>query len=204
MEQIIIAIGRQNGSGGRDIAQRIANELRLKFYDVRILKDIAMDLNEDLDPGELFKFDEAPRRFIATRHIGEHTNSIEEILALKQFDYLREKAASGESFVILGRCADYILRDEPGLIKIFITADMESRIERIAIRHNVDKEQAERIIKKADRGRKRYYERFAEGRKWGDPTWHDIIIKSNTLGIDETADVLVKYINEYRNMLYND
>lgn len=204
MDQIIIAIGRQNGSGGRDIAQRIANKLKLKFYDVRILMDVARQLNENLDPGELFKYDEAPKRAFSTRHVRGETNSIEEIVALKQFEYLREKAASGESFVILGRCADCVLRDYPGLLKVYVTADLDKRIDRIAIRHNVDKAEAERIIRKTDRGRKRYYERYSDGKKWGDFTWYDIVIKSSTLGIDETADVLVKYINEYQKMLYNN
>lgn len=202
MAQLIIAIGRENGTGGRDIAVRIANQLHLPFYDVQILMDVAKEMNMDLNPEELAKYDEAPRRLLATRRIrGEYTNSVEEILAYKQFDYLKEKAESGESFVVIGRCADCVLKDYKGLVKIFINASDDAKIKRIAIRHNVSEAEAEKIIRKTDKGRKTYYERYSGGIRWGDPDWHDVVIKSDTLGLDDTTEVLLKYIEIFEKRL---
>ena len=204
MDHIIIAIGRQHGSGGRQIAQQIANKLQIKFYDVRILMDIAKELNMDLDPGELHKYDEAPKRFGSRRIRKEFTNSVEDILAYKQFEYLKEKVESGESFVVLGRCADRVLKDFDGLIKVFITASLEKRVERISVRYNVEKTEAEKIIHKTDKSRKHYYEHHSGGVKWGDSTWHDIIIHSDTLGVEKTADFLVDFITAFQNKLQEE
>lgn len=201
MEQIIISIGRENGSGGRDIALRIADELGLHLYDVDILEQIAEDMNVDLDPGELARYEEKPIHFRSSRRIAGHSNSIEEIVAEKQFEFIRKLAETGKSFVIVGRCADYILKDYKGLLKIFIIADEDKKIKRIAARHDVSEIEAAKIIKKADKNRKHYYERYVDTHKWGEAKGYDLVINSSKLGVDETADVLCNSINYFRKLI---
>ena len=106
MAQTIISVSREFGSGGHLMAEKIAKEHGLKFYDRRILDDIANEHNIEVEILE--KFDEKPRNKFLTRRVGSYSNSMEEIVADLQFDYIRKKADSGESFVIVGRCAETV------------------------------------------------------------------------------------------------
>ena len=103
-KQVIISISREFGSGGHEIAEQIAKNLGFHFYDRSMLDDLAREKNLQIE--DLEKYDEKPRNPFISRRVGGHTNSMEEIVAEMQFDYLREKADSGESFVIVGRCAE--------------------------------------------------------------------------------------------------
>ena len=97
----IITISREFGSAGHEIAKHIANDFGLHFYDRKMLDEIANQMNVDVEV--IQKYDEKPRNPLLSRRVGKHTNSMEEIIAEIQFDYIREKADSGESFVIVNR-----------------------------------------------------------------------------------------------------
>ena len=128
-EQVIIAIGREYGSGGHEIGERIAKELGIHFYDRSMLDEIAKD--KDIEIEYLEKYDEKPRKLFGSRRVGAYTNSIEEIIAEMQFECIRDKADDGESFVIVGRCAESVLEGHKNLISIFVTGHKDARIKRI-------------------------------------------------------------------------
>ena len=117
-KQLIISIGREFGSGGHEIAEMLAERFELNLYDKNLLEQIANDKN--LNVKNLEKYDEKPRNMWMTRTVHGYSNSAEENLANMQFEYLKKAAADGKSFVIVGRCAETILKNNPALISMFI------------------------------------------------------------------------------------
>ena len=117
-KQLIIAISREYGSGGHEIAKILADEFKINLYDRSMLDEIAKE--KDIEIEYLEKYEEKPKRTYLSRKIGAYTNSIEEIIAEMQFDFIRRKAETGESFVIVGRCAETVLKDNKALVSIFI------------------------------------------------------------------------------------
>ena len=127
--QLIVSISREFASGGRVIAKELAKRLNINYYDRNLLDEIAA---EKLGNVELMRqFDEAPKGFFLTRTVRGMTSSPEENVAQIQFEYLLKKAESGESFVIVGRCADEVVSEYPGLVKIFVLADEDKKVERV-------------------------------------------------------------------------
>ena len=129
MGQTIISISREYGSAGHEIAAKIAEDMGFKLYDRSMLDAIANDMNIKVEVLE--KYDEKPRNFMLSRRAGVYSNSMEEILAELQFDFIRKKAEEGESFVIVGRCSDVVLKDFKNLITIFVSGDKASKKARI-------------------------------------------------------------------------
>lgn len=192
-KQIIISVGREYGSAGHEIAEHIARDLGLNFYDRNMLNEIAKE--KDIQVEYLEKYDEKPKKLFSSRKVGAYTNSIEEIIAEMQFDYLRKKADTGESFVIVGRCAETVLKDREGLVTIFVIGNTETKIQRIMDKYHLNRTDAVAKIKKHDKYRKQYHNRYSEG-KWGDSRLYDMCINSSKLGTDKTASVIKEYIKE--------
>ena len=192
-KQTIIAISREFGSEGHEIARIIAEDLGLKLYDRSMLDEMADNMGIKVEVLE--KHDEKPRNFFLTRTVGKYTNSMEEIVADMQFDFIKEKAESGESFVIVGRCAETVLQGREGLISIFILGDTEQKIMRIEEKYHLSKQDAILKIKRHDKHRKQYHNRHSSGR-WGDSRYYDICINDSKLGVDKTTEVLMFFIEE--------
>lgn len=191
--QMIISISREFGSGGHEIAEKIANDLGIKFYDRNMLDEIAKELNvkvEVLEP-----YDEKPRNFMLSRRVGKYSNSVEEILAELQFDYIRKKAKQGESFVIVGRCSEVVLREFKGLMTVFISGDRQHKMERVMKKYNLEEADALAKMDRHDRKRKQYHNRHADT-KWGDSRYYDVCINSGPIGVSGTVRVLENYIKE--------
>lgn len=191
-KQLIISVGREFGSGGHVIASKIAKNFELPLLDSNILADIAKE--KQTDEKELKKYDESGRNFFLSRTVNGYSNSPEDVIAHMQFDYLKKKADNGESFVVIGRCADWILRDNPNLVKIFVLGDKEAKIQRISEINNISREKAKSFIQQQDKSRKYYHNTHCEG-KWGDSRCYDITVNSSKLGIDGTTELLINYIN---------
>lgn len=191
-KQIIISISRELGSGGHDIAEQIAGELGVPMYDRSLLREIAKDMN--MDVSELQAYDEKPKNYILTRRVGKYSNSMEDILAEKQFEFIRKKAGEGESFVIVGRCAETVLREYDGLISIFIRGDREYKLGRIMEHYQLNEEEAQEKMSKIDRKRRQFHNRYSD-HKWGDANFYDVCINSSHLGVDGTAKILREYID---------
>ena len=191
--QLIITIGREFGSGGHQIANTLAQRFNLPLYDSNILKEIA--LAKDVDHAELEKYDEVPRNHFFSKTRRGYSSSPEENIANLQFKYLREKAEQGESFVVVGRCSETILKGYPGMISIFVLADKEAKLARIAEYHDISTIEADVIMTRQNRNRKVYHNYYCPN-KWGDSRNYDISINSTRLGIEATADFLENYIKE--------
>lgn len=192
-EQTIISVGREYGSAGHEIAEKIAKELGFKFYDRNMLDEIAQEKN--IEVKYLEKYEEKPRNLILSRSVKGYSNSIEEVIADMQFEYLRKKADSGESFVVVGRCAEEVLKDKEGLISIFILGDREVKLNRIKEKFHIEETEALLKMRRHDKNRKRYHNRHSDG-KWGDSRSYDLCVNSSKMGVDKTVDILVAYIRE--------
>ena len=120
-DQIIITMGREHGSGGHYIADMIARELGIKLYDKDSIESeiVSEGYSEEL----IRRMDEKPVNFFASRRIGRFSNSLEVNVAEKTFDMIRAKAASGESFLLIGRCGEQVLKDDPHRVSLFIGGD---------------------------------------------------------------------------------
>lgn len=190
-EQLIISVSREYGSGGHIIAAKLAEEFHLPLYDYNLLSKIASERN--LDHGRLKKYDESPKNKLFSRNVRGYSNSPEEIIANLQFDFLREEAESGKSFVVLGRCAEAVLQDYSCMIPIFILADDEYKIERTMHSKNISREEAELLVIRHNKKRRDYHNYHCTV-KWGDSRHYDISINSGKLGLDKTTDLLTDYI----------
>jgi len=191
MAQLIIAISREFGSGGHEIATKIAEKLDIPMYDRNMLDHMAEKNNMDAE--QLHKFDEHRRIHGLTRTVRGYSSSPEEHIANLQFDFIKEKAASGESFVVVGRCAEDILKGNPGLISIFIRGDMPAKIERVEKLYNLSEADAKYKILRHDKKRKQYHNYYCNV-KWGDSRNYDLCVNSSKTPIDTTVEMLVQYI----------
>lgn len=191
-KQLIISVGREYGSGGHEIAERLSRHYGIQMLDHNLLDEIAAAKNMDMQ--NLKNLDEKHRSRLASRTVRGYSSSPEENLYLLQFDHLKNKAASGESFVIVGRCSEAILKGYDSLVSVFVLGDMDRKIERIMRLYQLSQEQAVRKIHEKDMKRKRYHNGHCEG-KWGDSRNYDISINSSKLGIEGTVGLLADYID---------
>ncbi len=191
-KQTIIAISREFGSEGHEIARIIAEDLGLKLYDRSMLDEMADNMGIKVEVLE--KHDEKPRNFFLTRTVGEYTNSMEEIVADMQFEFIKEKADSGESFVIVGRCADSVLRGMEGLITIFVIGTKEAKVKHVMEKFNMNESEALIKMARHDKKRSQYHNRHSDG-KWGDSRFYDLCINSSLLGVQGTVKILEDYIH---------
>lgn len=196
-KQLIISIGRQYGSAGREIGVKLAEKFDIPLYDRNLFEEIGKIKN--IDTNNLEKYDEVPRKFFISRKVNGYSNSPEENVAELQFGLLKSKAADGDSFIVIGRCADDLFRGMNGFVSIFILADMDEKIKRIMEIRKMDEKKARATIEKHDKKRKMYHDYFAKGGKWGDCKNYDLCINSSKLGIDGTVEFLYDYINKHYN-----
>lgn len=196
-KQLIISVSREFGSSGHVIAEKLAERFNLPLYDKNLLREIAGE--RDLNAQKLEKYDEVPKLRLFSRTVNGHSSSPEENIANLQFDFLRKKAENGDSFIIVGRCAETVLKKFDCMVPVFILADKEEKVKRIMELHNLSKNEAELMIHRENRKRKEYHNYYSTV-KWGDSRNYDMTINSGRLGIDKTVDLLEKYIRE-RNRL---
>lgn len=203
-KKIIITIARQYGSGGREIGEQVAKMLGIPLYDKEIITDAAAmgSLNEEV----IKRADESAANSLlytlamgsnvlgTTMHFG-YKMPLNDKLFLLQSEIIREYAKAG-SCVIIGRCSDYVLRDEKNLLRLFIYGDLDHRKERVATRHPEFKSsQIIDAINKTDKRRSTYYN-FYTGNKWGKSDNYDITINSSTFGIEGTANIIVACVKK--------
>ncbi len=194
MEQLIISIGREFGTAGHEIAEKLAEHYGLPLYDQNLLDEIAEKRN--VDGKKLKEFDE--KKAIALyRTVKGMNSSPSENVAQMQFDYLREKAKSGESFVVVGRCSEEILKDYKCMIPIFVNGDMDCKVNRIMKKYEMTEDDAKDFIKKMDRKRKYYHNSHCDS-KWGDSRNYELTINSSRLGMTNSVKMLIDYIDMRR------
>lgn len=190
-KQLIITIGREYGSGGHAIGEMLAEKLGIGFYDAEIIQHLSE--KKGIKKETLSKYDEKPSPVLMNRSVRGYSTSLEEAVAEMQFKMIRKIAASGESFVLIGRCGETVLSKYDCLIRLFVLGDMDSRIARIMKRKRVSRKEAQKLIKTTDKRRKAYHNYYSDG-KWGDSRTYDLTINSSRLGVEGTAEFLEEYI----------
>lgn len=194
-KKVIITIARQYGSGGREIGERVAKILNIPIYDKELIKAAAArgELNEEVirDADEsaanslLYTLAMGSNVLGTTMHFG-YKMPINDKLFILQSEVIKDYAKEG-SCIVIGRCADYVLREEPGIFRIFIYGDLDHRQARIRERHpEIKTSQIIDVINKTDKRRASYYN-FYTGNKWGKYDNYDMAINSSTLGIEGSA-----------------
>ena len=198
MKQIIIAIGREFGSGGHLVAKKLAEHYNIPLYSKELLDEVAKDGRYSKEVLE--RFDEKPMNFaFIPVPAGGTTISLEQDIAIRQFNFIRKKAnEEKESFVIVGRCAEEILSDNPNMISAFILGDKDTKTKRVMEREGVDEKTALNMMKKMDKMRKVYHNFYCES-KWGDSITYDICIKIGKVDVDKATDMIIKYIDSRDN-----
>ena len=198
----VIAISRQFGSGGKEVGIRVAKELGIPFYDKEILREAAK--KSGLCEKILENFDERPKSLLYSIAMDSYMfalpgtgagESLEQQVYLATFNTIRHIAEQGPC-VIIGRCADYALAENPNHLSIFIHAPLEDRVNRVAQRQNLTPEKAKALISKTDKRRASYYEYYSS-RRWGVVDSYDFCINSSFLGLSGTVE-LIRAMVEHR------
>lgn len=182
----IITIGRQFGSGGREIGAKLAEKLDIRCYDKDILQAAARKMG--ICESVLAKTEESNSSLLYSLVMNTRSDSPEDQLAKYESKYLRQQAAKG-SCVIVGRCGSYVFRDDPALMSFYITAPMEKRIQRIMERYGLGEKEAEKKILSMDKKRANYYY-YHTDKKWTDLTQYQFVLDSSVFGVDGTVELI--------------
>ncbi|MBE6606004.1 MAG: cytidylate kinase-like family protein [Ruminococcaceae bacterium] len=197
----VITIGRQYGSGGREIGKKISEILKIGYYDDELISLAAK--NSGMSTDALSGVDEkATNSLLYTLAMGgslfggnaalAYEMPINDKLYIAQSDIIKD-LANREECVIIGRCADYVLKEIPGVINVFIYADIETRAARVAARRNITEAKAKDIIIKTDKQRANYYNYYTS-RKWGRIENYDLCIDSGKTGPQKAAEIIAEYV----------
>ena len=199
MSNYVISISREFGSGGRLIGKRLAAHLGIPCYDRTIIQKTSE--KSGLSPDFIARAEERARsRFhmsIAPIGIGapsftQHGVPISHQAFFAQAEVIRELADEGPC-VIVGRCSDYVLGSRPECLKVFVHADLASRVERCVEEYHSPSDDMERRVIQMDRGRSNYYNYYT-GHSWGDMRRYDLTINSSTVGVDGAVDLIVAMV----------
>lgn len=199
---MVITIARQFGSGGREIGRKLADKLGIKFYDKELISLAAKE--SGMSPEIFEEVDEKATNSllyalsVGAVTIGNNFSIVPNVpmndrLFLLQHDII--KKVSADPCVIVGRCADYVLKDRTDCIKLFIYADLQKRVEYAVKVHNVPREKAPSVIQKTDKSRANYYNYYSTD-KWGDPKNYDLCINSGSLGSDKSVELIEFYLKQ--------
>lgn len=200
-KKYVITLGREFGSGGRKIGRKLADLLGIEFYDKGLIAIAAKEsgLSENLFDG----IDEKPTNSLLYSLVmglqSERQNMYRSGDVLNSDTVFRiqsqviENLAEDKSCVIVGRCSDYVLRNHPNVINVFIHGDEEFKLERVMKIYKLKEKEALDIMKKTDKKRGNYYN-FYTNRKWGDVSNYHIAIDSAVLGVDDSAKILSDFV----------
>ena len=200
MEHIIINVGRQLGSGGHDIGRMLALDFQAQYFDRELLNLAAKE--SGLSEKIFEQNDEKKGFFRGLLNMGaphlSGGNFKPDLLQESLFQFQSEairKAAKDSSCVFVGRCADYVLRDFPNTVNVFITASMKYRIEQIMNKQHLDHDAAWKFIEQKESDRAAYYNYYT-GKKWGSAESYDLCIDSSVLGLVETEKIIAAFIRK--------
>lgn len=191
---MVITISRQYGSGGRELAQKVAEKLNIKLYDRQIIHLAAAQIGiNDLSEENLRELENnvspLSLRFIPFFNFGNHSGDLNNEVFINEAKAIRQLADDGDC-VILGRCADFILADLPNHYSFFVCADDNYRTRRGL---EVYDGKTLKELNEEDKKRANYYKHYTN-QKWGDPENHDMIINTSKMTLDEAANVIVEYV----------
>lgn len=197
----VITISRQYGSGGREIGQKIAKHYGIPFYDNELITRAAKESGfteenfaraEDKATNSLLYSLAMGINVYGNQDFGFTGLSLDDRIFLAQSDVIRKVAEEGPC-VIVGRCADYVLREKENVVNLFIKASMNFRLERVIKEYGEDPNKAADIILKNDKRRANYYN-YHVGEKWTDLNNYDLVVRSDFKGIDQSVDCICAYL----------
>ena len=200
----VITIGRQFGSAGREIGEKVAEYFGIKCFDKDLLTRAAQESgfceemikNHDERPTNSFLYN----LVMDTYSFGYNNSSFMDMpishkVFLAQFDTIKKIADEGPC-VIVGRCADYALADRSNVVDLFIYSDEASKIKRIMERYDLSEAKAKDMIVKKDKQRQSYYNYYSS-KKWGRADSYDLCINSGVLGVEGTVNLIVQYVEDF-------
>ena len=201
MENEIYTIGREFGSYGKQVGEKLAERLGVKFYDKELLQKAAKDSgfceeifeNHDEKPTNSFLYSLVMDTYSAGNYSAAPflDMPLNHKVFLAQFDSIK-KIAGNESCVIVGRCADYALASNPNCLNVFIRADMEDRIKRISKRMDLTENKAKDMIQKKDKQRASYYNYYTS-KKWGDSRSYDLCLNTSKVSVEDCVELILAY-----------
>ena len=201
MANKIYTIGREFGSGGREVGEKLAAKLGIKLYDKELLQQAAKDSgfceeifeNHDEKPTNSFLYSLVMDTYSVSGYSAAPflDMPLNHKVFLAQFETIK-KIAEKESCVIVGRCADYALSDNPDCINIFIHADLDVRIKNVSRNLNITENKARDIINKTDKQRASYYNYYTS-KKWGDSKSYNLSLDAGKIGIDNCVEMILKF-----------
>ncbi len=195
--KFVVTISRKYGSNGRAIGRHLAERLHLNYYDRDLITEAVKRNGMSMDIINEYYASVTKNSYLNKMSLdfekpfGPDKESIE--LYMKKFDIIRE-LANKESCIIIGGCSDYILRNTPNTIKVFLSAPFEIRVERVMNRYALTKEKARELVIKKDKNRSDSYNYFTHQR-WGDEENYNIIINTGDINIDDSVEMIIDYIN---------
>ena len=197
----IITISRQYGSGGRIIGKLVAEKLGVPFFDKEVI-DLAVEKSgfsrEMIESAELKAKSSFAYSLASTVSFGESVTggalSVNEKLFLAQFDVIKKIGETEEGGVIVGRCADYVLRDMPGVTNVFVCSEMPERIQRCVEKYGDDPAKVKQLIHTYDKARQNYYN-YHTCQKWGDYHNYNMVLNTCCITEEMAADIIVDYVN---------
>lgn len=203
MEQkITITIGRQFGSGGSEIGQKLAKSLGFAYYDKELItitakeNGLCQEIFERNDERATSSFAYA----LSTKFGTYNVNAMSDYLSNERLFELQSRTiqqlAAEQSCVIIGRCADYILRESPCLVSFFISDNIQNRIRRISEQLNISEQDAQNKIKKMDKSRASFYNFFSD-KKWGSAQSYNLCIDISVLGMDRSVEVMKRFVHDF-------
>lgn len=191
---MIITIGREHGSNGHDVARALAEELGYICYDKEIVDHAAENSNFSREIFNSYDEKRVSPYIVPTPHyVGMHEGfRLNMQVASAQFDAIRSLADKGNC-IFVGRCADYILRSRPGLVRVFVMADEELRVRTLMKRKSITEDQAWKLMKEVDKDRSSYYKYYTD-QIWGEAGYYDLCINSGLVGVKGAVRVIKAYM----------
>ncbi|MBR6761469.1 MAG: cytidylate kinase-like family protein [Oscillospiraceae bacterium] len=206
MNPIIITISREYGSGGREIAQRLSELLEIPVFDRKLI-DLTADKcgystkfiqeNEERMTNSFLFNIAVTGNYSPFYHSGDTGAIPQDYVFLTQSRIINTLAEQHSSAIFVGRCADYILRDQPNLFSVFITADLDSRVKRAVEEYQVPAEKAVAIVTRKDKARRRHYNYYT-GMDWGICSNYHMVLNTGKLGIASATGILADVLSDRR------
>lgn len=197
----VITISRQYGSGGREVGEKLAKELGIPFYDNEIISraaketgfsETAFEAVEDKATNSLLYSIAMGMNVFSNQDMGFSGLSLDDRIFLAQSNVIRKVAEEGPC-VIVGRCADYILKDYDNIVNVFVRAALDYRIKRSIQVDHIEAKNAAEIVAKKDKSRRNYY-KYHVGERWDNLMNYELVIQSDLVGIDATVGIIKQFV----------
>lgn len=198
-EKFIITVGRQLGSGGRIIAKELAQVFGISFYDKELIEKVSAD--SGLSSSFFERADESVNPSLTGGLLTDFFQDVflsNESLFQMQSDVIR-KITETESAVFVGRCADYVLRDHPHFVHLFISANLNDRVARVANYYSISFEKSLALIEKTDKTRAAFYNYYSN-KTWGAAKSYDLCINTSALGMEATTNFVLDFVRQKLNL----